>query len=141
MGLALEHQQGGKRFESFLAGGFRTGFPFGLVGQVDVFEGSAVPRVVNALLQFRGHFPLFADGGDDGLLPFRRFLQFFVMGTDGFYLHFVQSARHFLAVAADERDGCSVVEQGECLPDLLFRYAENGSYHAVKDLCHVSFFF
>ena len=141
MRLALEHQQGGKRFESFLAGGFRTGFPFGLVGQVDVFEGGAVPRVVNALLQFRGHFPLFADGGDDGLLPFRRFLQFFVMGTDGFYLHFVQSARHFLAVAADERDGCSVVEQGECLPDLLFRYAENGSYHAVKDLCHVSFFF
>ena len=63
------------------------------------------------------------------------------MGTDGFYLHFVQSARHFLTVAADERDGCSVVEQGECLPDLFFRYAENGSYHAVKDLCHVSFFF
>ena len=22
----------------------------------------------------------------------------------------------------------------------VFRYAENGSYHAVKDLCHVSFF-
>ena len=103
-----------------MAGGFRAGFAFGLVRQVNIFEDGAVPCLIDTFLQFGSHFPLFADGADDGLLPPGRFLQLFVVGLDGFYLHFIQSARHFLTVAADKRDGRSVIEQGECLPDLFF---------------------
>ena len=120
MRLALEHQYGGERFESFLAGCFRACFPLGFVGQVDIFENGAVPRFFNALLQLRSHLPLFLNGVDDGFLPLGCFVQLFVMGLDGFYLYFIQSACHFFTVAADERDCCSVIEQGQCLSDLFF---------------------
>ena len=111
VGLALHHEDGGQRLQSLFACYLCTGAPLGFIGQIDVFQRRQVPTGLDALLQLAGHLVLFRNGFDDGLLAFGYFLQPFHAVADGCYLHLVQSARPFLAVAGDERNGAALVEQ------------------------------
>ena len=116
VGLPLQEEHGGQGFQPFLAGCLGTGFPFGLERQVDVFQLREFPGVMDALFQRLGELALLADGGADGLFALGDVAQLIVLFLDLLNLHFIQSAGSFLAVAADERDGCSVVEQGLVVP-------------------------
>ena len=120
MRFPLQHQQGGKWFQTLLPGCFRTGLALGFVGEVDIFQHGVVPGRFNALLELGCQFPLFRDGAEDGFFPFGCLIQLLILRLDSFNLYFVQAARHFFAVAADERDGCPVIQQAERLADLFF---------------------
>ena len=106
--LPLHHYQQGEGLEPFLTGGFRTGLAFRLVGQVDIFKGSGIPGRIDALLQFGCQFALFTDGAENGLFTLGEVGEFIVLRFDSFYLHFVQAARDFFTIAADERDSGSL---------------------------------
>ena len=109
---------------------------FRLERQVDILQFRAVPCCLDAFLQFRGQLFLFADGVQDGLLALGRLLQFFVLGADGFNLHFVQSSRAFLAVSADERDGSSLLQQFDGMGGLALCDAERLGYQLAEYLFH-----
>ena len=52
--FTLQHQCYGKWFEAFLPGSFRSGFSFGFVRQVNVFQFSGIPSIVDTFLQLGG---------------------------------------------------------------------------------------
>ena len=122
--LPLQHHDHGQRFQSFLAGRFGTGLPFGFVGEVDVLQFRRIPGGVDALFELRSQFPLLVDGTEDGFLPFGYVAQLVMLLLDVLYLYFVQSAGSFLTVTADERDGGTFVQQVEGTADLSFRYPQ-----------------
>ena len=99
IGLALHHEQGGQRLKSLFAGNLCTSAPLGLVGQINILKFGIIPAVVDTLFQFVGQLSLLADGLQDGLFPLGRFLQPCVHLADLCYLHLVESASAFLAVA------------------------------------------
>ena len=73
-----------------MAGGFRTGFPFGFVGEIDIFQFRRVPGVVDALLELGGQFTLFGDSAENRFLAFGYVAQFIVSLLDLLYLNFIQ---------------------------------------------------
>ena len=74
-------------------GGFRTGFPFGFVGEIDIFQFRRVPGVVDALLELGGQFTLFGDSTENRFLAFGYIAQLIVSLLDLLYLNFIQIGR------------------------------------------------
>ena len=111
--FVLHHHDLGKRFETFLAGYLRLSNAFGFIGKVDVFYFRTVPRVLDTLFQFGGQLPLFFYGGEDRLFSLFQLGQLIQLVLDIPDLYFIQSSGHFFPVAADERDGCTFVQQSD----------------------------
>ena len=109
--LTLHQQDGGQWFKPLFTGYLCTGSALGFVGQIDIFQCGAVPTVVDALLQLGRHLILLADGLDDGLLTLGNLLQLCQTIADSRNLNLVQSPSALLAIAGDERNGTTLVEQ------------------------------
>ena len=75
--------------------------------------------IVKPVDKFVGEFALLLDCADDKELALLYFAGFFVRQGDRMNLHLVETAGHFLAVTADERNRCTVVEQAYCGIDLM----------------------
>lgn len=106
-----------------MAGGFRTGFPFGFVGEIDIFQFRRVPGVVDALLELGGQFTLFGDSTENRFLAFGYIAQLIVSLLDLLYLNFIQSTRSFFTVTADEWYSGTFTQKMKGAGDLSFRYA------------------
>ena len=87
--------------------------PFGLIGEVQVFEAVGIPTVVDAFLQLRREFSLSGDGVEDRLLTFLQFLEFGIEVSDMRDLDLVETSRPFLAVTGNKRDGTAFVQQSQ----------------------------
>ena len=106
----LRHDDFSERLKSQLAGSFGASLALGLVGQIDVLQRVGIPAVIDAVGEFRSQFVLCLDGLEDGGTTFLQLAvvaQSLVNGLDG---KIVEVACHLLAVAADERDGCTIVK-------------------------------
>ncbi len=107
---ALCHNDLRQRLQAQLSGCLGAGLALGLVGEVDILKGSSIPAVIDARGQFGREFILRLDGLEDGRAAFLQLAvvaQPLVDGLDG---EFVEVAGRLLAVTADERDGCPIVE-------------------------------
>ena len=116
---ALCHDDLGQRFQSQLAGCLGACLAFGLIGQIDVLQRVGIPAVVDAVGQFGREFLLSLDGLENcgaALFQFAVIAQALVNGLDR---QFVQVASRLLAVTADERDGCSVIQQIDSASHLI----------------------
>ena len=111
VGLALQQEDRGQRFQSLLPRHLRPGAPPWLEGQVDVLQLRGVPAVADAPLQFGRELLLLGDGLEDRRLALLQLLELRVEFADACDLHLVEVARPLLAVACDEGDGAALVEQ------------------------------
>lgn len=111
VGLALQQEDRGQRFQSLLPRHLRPGAPPRLEGQVDVLQLRGVPAVADAPLQFGRELFLLGDGLEDRRLALLQLLELRVEFADACDLHLVEVARPLLAVACDEGDGAALVEQ------------------------------
>ena len=87
--------------------------------------------------QFRGQLALLFNGIQDGLLAFIQFVQLIPQTTDRTNLQFVQSAGAFLAIATDEGNGGTLVEELDRLFNLPFRDAGELGNQGVNLFIHV----
>ena len=109
--VRLFPQEERERFEALVAGDRGFGAPFGLVGQVEIFELGFFERGKDFRFEFGGEFALFLDRGEHGfatVFQFAEVLEFFLNVAD---LDFVQVAGDFLAIAGNEGYGSALVEQ------------------------------
>ena len=63
------------------------------------------------MLEVGCHLAEFGDGLDDCILALSNLLQLLTAIADGGNLHFVEAARALLAIAGDEGNGATLVEQ------------------------------
>ena len=126
--FALQQQCLGQRFQALLTGYLGTCAALGTIGQIDVLQFGGVPRRVDAFLQFGRHFTEVGDGFYDGFLTFLYLFQPLVGVADGCYLYFVQPSRALLAVAGDEGDGATLVQEGQRAGYILLRNVEPCGY-------------
>ena len=110
----------GQRLQARLASHLRLRAALLFEGQVEVFQLAAVPARFDAAAQFVGQFILRLDALQDevaAFLQFRQFVQQVAYLTD---FHFRHAACGFLAVASDERNGGSVLQQVDGVLHELF---------------------
>ena len=118
--LGAQEQALCERFESFLARHLRSGAAFGLERQVDVFDFRGIPTLVNALAQLVGECALCLDRFDDEGFSMLQFVELSVLFGHGGHGHFVHSAGGFFAIAGDEGNSGSFVEESDGLFYLFF---------------------
>ena len=139
--VALRHDNLGQWFEPMFAGNLGSGAPAWFVGQVYIFEFGRIPARVDTLAQLVGQFPLLADGRKNRLLAFVQFAQPVVSLFDIPDLYLVERAGSLLAVAADEGNGGTAVEQLDGLGYLRFGNTQRLGYQFVEQgIIHESFF-
>ena len=102
----------GQRLEPFFPGDGGLGAAFGPVGQVDVFQHAQGFGVLNLIAQFVGEMAVLFQGLEDGLLSGVQVGQLLKAVANSGHGDFIQAAGGLLAVAGDERDGGTVIEQG-----------------------------
>jgi len=89
----------------------RTGPPFGLEWQVDRLQVTQLRAAFDGGTKFLGELALLFDRSQHGFLPCRQGRRFFQRILDGSQRHLIESLGRFLAVAGDERNGITRVEQ------------------------------
>ena len=128
----LQHQDGGKRFQPFLAGYFSTCLPLGFIRKINVFQFRRIPGVVDTFLQFGSQFSLLVDGAENRFFPFGYVAQLIVLLFYLLYLHFIQSAGSFFTVTTDEGNRSTFTQKMERTTYLSFRYTQKTGNHLVK---------
>ena len=101
----------GQRRNTGFAGDLGLGAALLLVRQIEVFQALLGFGVQNLGLQFRGHFPLFLDRGQDGAAPVFHLAQIGQALFQCAQLGVIEVVGHFLAVAGDEGHGGAFVKQ------------------------------
>ena len=120
-------------FKATLASHLGTSLALGFVGQVYVLQFGGIPTGADSFFQFVGQFALLLYGLQDVLLAMDEFLELLVLLCYFGYLHLVQTTRGLLAVAGNEGDGGTAVQQAKCLFYLSCTYA--------KGLCYEFYYF
>ena len=100
-----------QRFQPGFAGDLRAGTPFGLVGQVQVFQPGLVGRSIECRFQFTGQLALLGNGLEDAVASLVQLAQIAQALVQLAQLGVIQPAGGFLAVAGHKRHGCSAVQQ------------------------------
>ena len=125
----LAHQHRGQRFEPLFPCYRGTGPAFGTIGKVKVFQGGALVTLFDLHAQFGRQFALFVDRSENRLLSLFQFGEPFELHFHCTYLHFVESAGPFLAVAADKRNRRPFRQQLHRMFGLPHRNAAPGGDH------------
>ncbi len=105
-------------------GDLGLGAPFRFEGEIDVFEAAFAVGCENCRFQRGVEFALFANRLENrraALLQFAQIVQSLFQSSE---LRIVERAGGFLAVSRDERNGRSIIKQGNRSFDLLFTNAE-----------------
>ena len=120
----LGEEQIGQGLQARLFGDLRLGAALGLVGQVEVFEPRLGVGGVELERQLVGELALLADAVEDRLAPVLQLAQVAQALLQGAQLGIVQGAGDFLAVARDEGNGGTAVEQIDGRLDLPFLHTQ-----------------
>ena len=113
-------QQVGERLQPGFPGDLRLGAALGLVGEIDVLEAALAVGRQDRRFELGVELSLVADGVEDDLPPCFQLAQVAQPLLERAQLRIVQRSGDFLAVARDEGDGRSAVEQFDRGLDLLF---------------------
>ena len=108
----------GKRLKAELFGDGRPGPALGTVGEVDVFEFGGGDAFLDRTAKFVGERAGCLDGSDHGLLALFHLGEHVGPVLHFSYLGVVHPAGFFLAVAADEGDGVSILKHHDAVFDL-----------------------
>ncbi len=114
----------GERFEASFLGDYRFGATLLFEGEVNVFETGFGFGGVDQGFQRIRHFALFFNRGDDGGATGFQFAQIGEAFFECAQLCVVECAGNFLAVARDEGNGCTAVEEFDCRRHLFFTDGE-----------------
>ena len=118
--FAIEGNHLGEGFEAAFTGHCGAGAPFGLEGQIDVLEHVGFRGLVDARAQFIGKCACGFNHAENIFLAFLKLGEILIECGDVAYLHFVEAAGVFFAVAAYKRNGRSLVEESDCGLDSPF---------------------
>ena len=124
----LAQESVGQRLQACFLGDLRLGPTLGLVGQVEVFEPCLGVGGVDLERQLVAELALLADAVEDRLAPVLQLTEVAQALLQGAQLGIVQGAGDFLAVARDEGNGGTAVEQLDgCLnlPFLNIQFVRN----------------
>ena len=124
MRLALHEKERGERFEAALTSHLCPRAALGFIGEIEILELRGIPAVGDARGELRRELLLLGDGLGDGLLALLYILEAVVLLGNGRYLDLVEGAGALLAVAGDEGDGGSVVEERQRALHLSLAQAE-----------------
>ena len=97
--------------QAAFAGDLGLGPSLGFVWKVDVFQFRLGDCAGNLAFKIAGQLALAADGLDDRVTARIEFAQINEAFVERAQLRIVEPARDFLAIAGNERDGCSAIEK------------------------------
>src|SRR6056297_1921524 len=99
----------GQRLKTFLFCHIAAGFPFLLVGKVEILKGFQIFTALNLLLKFICKFILFINGFENSILTIFKCSVQVNLITNRSELFFIKSAGSLLPVAGEERNSGPVI--------------------------------
>ena len=116
----LAEEQIGQRLQSTFTSDGSSRTSFGFEGQVDCFEGLQISASDDLFSESVGQESLFVDGFEDSFFASGQFAGFFEGIFDSPECHFIETLGGFFAVACDEGNGVSGVQEFDGGMDLAF---------------------